>query len=130
MSKINSIKRLVKRYALAEIMGTITAVCAAGAVYQGTGSLAKAAVAGSMGEAIGYYAVATLRELKHYYRTHHKHPHIRRIMLTAGHSTRGLAVEFGPAYLVDSLLIRPLLLYWLPQILPWVWAAWLIGKLL
>ncbi len=118
------------RYLPGEIVGTITALLGASGAYLAYDhSLLAAAVAGSVCEAIGYYATASIREIIHYYRKHHSHPRLKRIALTTGHSLRGMITEFGPAEFIDGLFIRPVLLYHLPTMLGNVVVGWLVGKL-
>ncbi|MBC8082980.1 MAG: hypothetical protein H7Z21_07190, partial [Hymenobacter sp.] len=49
---------------------------------------------------------------------------------TFGRNVRALAVEFGPAEVLDSLLIRPALLYYVPHWLGSFAAGILLAKLL
>lgn len=119
------------RYLPAEIAGTITALLGAGIAYTATdGSLAAAAIAGSLAEAVGYYGAASIREITHFYKKHHGHAPLKRAMLTAGHSLRGMITEFGPAEFIDGLFIRPLLLYKMPSLIGNVALGWLVAKLI
>ncbi|NUT58058.1 MAG: hypothetical protein HOQ00_04330, partial [Agromyces sp.] len=51
------VKGWVVRYLPLEVLGTIAALVAAWAAYEASGSLAVAAIAGSLGESVGYYAL-------------------------------------------------------------------------
>lgn len=121
--------RMVVRYLPSEIAGTITALGAAGAVYFWSGSLVAAALAGSFGEAVGYYGMAGLREIRHQYERHRHHQRAERASRTATDSLRGMIVEFGPAESVDSLFVRPLLFYVIPRATGTTWLGWLAAKL-
>lgn len=120
-----------KRYLPSEILGTITALGGAYVAFSLTDSLIYAAVAGTLGENLGYYGYAATREVKKYYRRHHGHVRVKRMALTASHTIRSMLVEFGPAECLDSFLLRPFMLYIIPSTfsgLP-VWVGWLIAKL-
>lgn len=120
----------VARYGLMEIMGTITATLAGLAAHQLTGSLLVTAIAGSLGETVGFYGTAAYREIRQYYQLHHEHARLRRIWLTSLHAVRGMLIEFGPAEVVDSLFVRPALMYILPQVTGNIATGLLAGKLL
>ncbi|HSX34720.1 MAG TPA: hypothetical protein VLF62_03710 [Candidatus Saccharimonadales bacterium] len=118
-------------YLPAEITGTITAFAAFFITKNATDSLAAAAIVGSVGETIGYYAAALGGEVFRQWRSHHMHARFKRIWLTSVRSLGNLIVEFGPAEIVDSLVVRPGLFYLLPL---WfsghLWLALLAAKLL
>jgi hypothetical protein len=48
---------------------------------------------------------------------------------TGSRTVRDLLIEFGPAELVDSLLVRPLFMYLMPSLLHNFTAGILVGKL-
>ncbi|WP_159605812.1 hypothetical protein [Agromyces humi] len=97
-----------------------------------TGSLVVAAVAGTVGENVGYYALVVVRTVR-------GHARSRRVSRLTGRAARAwattwlaarsVAAEFGPAELVDSLLVRPVLLWAAAA----AWGAhplaWFAGKL-
>jgi hypothetical protein len=89
------------RYAPAEVGAIVGAVLGA-AMADPFGIAVATAYAGSIGEGIGFYAVLLARDL-------------RRLPVRRGrpvaHTVRGLMFEFGPAELVDSLLVRPVAMY-------------------
>jgi hypothetical protein len=117
------------RYLPAEIVGTVTAMAAALGVYEATGSLAAAALAGSVAEAVGFYGYFAARSGMQYYAKHRAHPRPRRLALAAMHTARDMLVEFGPAEAVDSFFTRPLFMYLGPQLLHNVGVGLLAGKL-
>lgn len=128
------LKRLLvaqgRRYIGPEIGGTVAVLCAASVAQHSTHSLAIAAVAGSIGEIIGFYGVATTLEVRHYYRHHNAEARARRIWLTIYHSLRGLLVEFGLAEFLDSLFVRPFTLYYGSVLLHYnLLLGWFVGKL-
>jgi hypothetical protein len=119
-----------RRYLLAEVVGTLAALAVALLVHATTGSLATAALAASVAESVAYYAIVLRRLLPALWLRHEGQPPARRLL----HTARGSVVEcsdFLAAELLDTLLLRPLLI--------WLAAGWagshigwglLIGKLL
>lgn len=105
----------IKRYAPAEIIGTITAMGSFWIAHNATDSLAIAAIAGTIGENIGYYGTATCREVLRYWRVHHYHARLKRLWLTGAHSLRDMVMEFGLAEILDSFVVRPGLFYLFPM---------------
>jgi ornithine decarboxylase len=95
-----------RRYLPAEAAGLSTALLGTMVTYRITGSAATAAFAGSACESIGYYATTWARDLRRHYRSLGG-----RAWRAAARTSRDLAVEFGPAEIVDSLFVRPGLMY-------------------
>lgn len=119
-----------RRYLLAEGVGTLCAVLAALLVLSVTDSLATAAVAASIAESAAYYAVVLRRMLPAIWRRHRGSTLGRRLVRTV-RDTVGEASDFLTAELLDTILLRPLLI--------WLAAGWtgpypvlglIIGKLL
>src|SRR5688572_1591710 len=84
------------RYAPAEA-GAILGALLAAAVVGPFGVAAATAYAGAIGDGIGFYGVLFVRDLRR------QPPRRGRVVSTV----RGLAMEFGPAELLDTLLVRP-----------------------
>jgi hypothetical protein len=118
------LREWVARYLPAELAGAVAALCAAGAQHAVSGSVASAAIAGTLGEGLGYYGIMVAREARH---QHRRRP--GRAWLTTGRTVRGVLVEFGPAEVVDSLASRPLLMYALTRLTGSVTGGVLLGKL-
>lgn len=123
------LKQMVTRYLPSEIAGTITALAAAGLAYAASDSLVAAAVAGSLGEGIGFYGITGLREFEQYYLHHYGQKRLRRAWLTAYHALRGMMVEYGPAETLDSVFVRPFLFYAIPRATGSTWLGWIAAKL-
>ena len=126
------VKGWAVRYLPLEVLGTIAALVAAWAAYEASGSTAVAAIAGSLGESIGYYALVVVRAA----RGHAASARVRalpgvthRARTTAWLTVRSVAAEFGPAELVDTLVVRPALLWAASAIWGAAAVAWLVGKL-
>lgn len=108
----------VRRYALAEACGTLSALFAAWTALHGTGSFAAAAIAGTLGENIGYYGATAVQDSLHWWRRYRRQPRQRRAWQTVVSTVRGMLLEFGPAEIIDSFFVRPGLMYLLPAYLP------------
>ena len=107
-----------RRYLLAEIAGTVAAVSAALAVHTVTGSLASAALAGSVAESLAYYGVILRRMLPIIWARHAGPGPVRRLVRT-GRDVLTEASDFLVAELADTLAVRPGLIY-----LAAGWAGW------
>src|SRR5262249_17422415 len=87
----------LRRSLPAGLSGTVSALPAAQLVLMASQSLALAALCGSIGETVGYYAAAIVRDVTAHYRLHRGHDSRRRLWLTCFTSLRSLLIEFGPA---------------------------------
>ncbi|MBX7450745.1 hypothetical protein GR927_22405 [Mycolicibacterium sp. 3033] len=119
----------IRRYLPCEIAGTAGEFGAAALAYAATGSLAAAAVAATIGASGGYYAAAFLTALRWTYRDHRHRDLGARIVVSTLLALRSVAIEFGPAELIDSLAVRPLAFYLGPALFDNVAAGWIFGKL-
>ena len=97
----------VRRYGLAELAGIATALAGSFLVHAFTTNEIAAAYGGALGENVGFYGLIVARELV----TDRRHAHSdgkpygsHGMLRTAAK----LIVEFGPAELLDSAVIRPL----------------------
>jgi hypothetical protein len=118
-----------KRYLPAEVVGSFTALTAAWAVYAISGSLVAAAIAGSIGESLGYYGCVAFRDLRRSNAQHRHHGLPQRRWLAGTRTARDMLIEFGPAELVDTFLARPFFMYLMPTLLHNLPAGLLAGKL-
>ena len=125
----DKIREWLWRYVPAEIVATITALLGATIAHTLTGLLIVAAIGGTIGENIGYYGYFAIKEATRHYRDHSQHGALRRMFLTAVKTVRDMAVEFGPAEALDSLVMRPLCMYLGPQLLPSFELGILAGKI-
>ena len=97
----------IARYGPAEIVGTLAALGGSFLIFHLTRSAIAAAYGGALGENVGFYGTIFSREfcrdLRGFRASNQRyHP------LAAAKLAGGLLVEFGPAELLDSFLIRPL----------------------
>ena len=118
----------LNRYIPAEILGTIGALIAAWVVYSHTHSYIAAAASGWVGEGIGFYGYFVTTELLLSGRKYQQYPLIRRLLLAITTASTNLLVEFLPAELLDNFIIRPYLMYLLPQYIHPYPVGFLIGK--
>jgi len=99
--RLDKAREWFARYAPAEV-GAILGALLAAAVVGPFGVVAATAYAGTIGDGVGFYSVLFVRDLR-------RRPAGRRGRLAA--TVRGLVLEFGPAEVLDSLLVRPLAMY-------------------
>ncbi|GAA0950970.1 hypothetical protein [Virgisporangium aurantiacum] len=119
------IGRWCARYLPAEVVGTISAVASAYFAYLATGDRATAAIAGTIGENVGFYGVMAVIEWR---RQGEMGPMGRQAK--ALRTIRVLSAEFGPAELIDSLLVRPGAMYVGPFVTGGITSGSLLGKIM
>ena len=119
----------LRRYLPNEIAGWAGELGAALAVYYSTGSFALAVVAGTIGASVGYYATAYINGVRWTYRAYAGRGAVTRIVIANVKTIRSIALEFGPAEVIDSVVIRPVMLYLWPYLLGNVAVGWVIGSL-
>ena len=116
-------------YLPCEIAGTVGELGGAAVAYVLTGSTAAAAVTATVGASVGYYAAAYLTAMRWAYRARRDRTRVVRLVAANLIALRSVAIEFGPAELIDSLLVRPAAFYIGPQIFGNVVVGWIFGKL-
>ena len=103
---MSKMKRWLKRYWLAETIGTATALLSAIGIALIAGSPLAIAIVAPWGENLGYYGTMLVQEWRlEATRTNGKG------LGSIARRIPGLTLEFGPAELIDSLLARPFLMY-------------------
>ena len=105
------LREWVRRYLPCEIAGTVGELGGAAVAYLATGSLAAAAIAATIGASAGYYAAAYVSAVRWSYRDHGHRRWPSRVLVSNLLALRSVAVEFGPAELIDSVAIRPVAFY-------------------
>jgi hypothetical protein len=118
----------IKRYLPNELAGWAGQVIAAAATYDWTGSYAAAVVAATVGASAGYYATAYVNGVRWSYRALHGRSRTARALRANVLALRSIAVEFGPAEAIDSILIRPVALYLGPVVVGSTAAGFVIGS--
>jgi hypothetical protein len=119
------VARWCARYLPAEVAGTICAVTSAYVAYLITGDRAVAAISGTLGENVGFYGAMAVAEFRRQARVTIGGRQVR-----AWRTVRVLFAEFGPAEVLDSLLVRPVAMYVGPFLTGGMASGSLVGKLM
>jgi hypothetical protein len=119
----------VRRYLPCEIAGTAGELGGAAVAYLATGSLAAAATTATIGASAGYYAAAYVSALRWSYHGHDHRRRPSRVLVSSLLALRSVAVEFGPAEVMNSVAVRPVAYYADPLIFDNTIAGWIFGKL-
>ena len=119
----------VRRYLPNELAGWTAETRQRVATYQLTGSYAAAVVAGTIGSSAGYYATAYANGVRWAYRANAGRNTVMRIFLANGLAIRSIAVEFGPAEAIDSIVVRPIALFAGPFVVGNTALGWVLGSL-
>jgi hypothetical protein len=125
----SKLREWVRRYLPCEIAGTVGELGGAAIAYLVTGSLAAAAITATVGASVGYYATAYVSALRWTHRDHADRHWLERMLISNLLALRSVAVEFGPAELIDSVAVRPIAFYVGPSIFDNTIAGWIFGKL-
>jgi hypothetical protein len=118
----------VRRYLPGEIAGTVAELGGAAAAFLLTGSYAAAAIAGTVGAVGGYYAVVYTNAVRWAWRGQRQSNRARRVIWANVLAWRSVVMEFGPAELVDSLLVRPAAYYLGPALFGSAVTGWIAAK--
>ena len=119
----------IRRYLPNELAGWVGELGGAALTYQVTGSYAAAVVAGTIGASVGYYATAYINGVRWSYHAQVGGSWPMRILLANGLAARSIAVEFGPAEAIDSIVVRPAALYIGPFVLGSTAVGWVAGSI-
>jgi hypothetical protein len=96
----------LRRYGLAECAGVACALIGTFTARHLTTSTVVAAYAGAWGETLGYSSVIVVRDALSAARAVHAAGRVMEVRDAGGVAT-GLLTEFGPAAILDTLLVRP-----------------------
>jgi hypothetical protein len=119
----------VRRYLPCEIAGTIGELGGAAVAYFLTGSMAAAAITATIGASAGYYATAYISAVRWSYREQVDRGVAMRIAVANLFAVRSMAIEFGPAEVIDTIAVRPVAYYVGPMLFDNVVAGWVFAKL-
>ncbi len=122
------LKEWTKQYLPSEIIGTVTAVGAASLMHVFNENQVVVAYAGSVGEALGFYTTVFIQSVI----TADNQQKLQNKRFSLAGVPKILAkllLEFGPAGLVDGLILRPLFMYLFPIYLNNVPLGILVGKI-
>jgi len=107
------VKELIKRYLPAEILSILVTLASSWLVFELTQNAITTALAGTWGGNIAYFGYILVNDilisLKNCKRNNLNYKWKNFLQ-----NIRALAVEFGIAELIDSLFIRPTLMYYFP----------------
>lgn len=123
------IKEWIKRYLPAEIVGTLTAIGAASIAHVFYENLIFTAYAGSLGEAAGFYSTIFIQNtiaIGKKNKIENKQFHLSDISKII----TNIVLEFGPAGIIDGLLLRPFFMYIFPLLLKNFTLGIFIGKII
>lgn len=119
----------IRRYLPCEIVGTVSEFGSAAVVYVLTDSPAAVAIAATIGATVGYYAMAYTTAVRWSARSQPHRPWPARILVANLLALRSVVVEFGPAEVIDSVLVRPLAFYAVPMLVGNFAVGFVIAKL-
>ncbi len=119
-----------RRYLPLELAGWVGELGGAAAGYLWTGSLAAAALVATLGGLVAYYVPAYVIAVRWSIPENRHRPWWTRTGLAHLLAIRSLAIEFGPAEVIDTLLVRPALIYATPVLLNHVVWGWVLGGFL
>ena len=125
---MKKIKKWLKRYLPAEIIGTIFALVASLGVYSLTKNDVLAAIAGAWSETIGFFGTMIIREVRHSQKEH-REENKNYSIFSFIKDARSIIFEFGFSEILDTWLIRPFTMYIFPLIIPNRPIGVLVGKL-
>ena len=117
-----------RRYLPCEIAGTAGELGGAGLAYAMTGSITGAAIVATIGASAGYYAAAYGAAVRATYANRRHLPWMARVITANALALRSVAIEFGPAEVIDSLLIRPFAYTLGPLLFGGMVAGWIFAK--
>ena len=119
----------IRRYLPNEIAGTVAELGGAWFMYLCTGSLAAAAVAGTVFCSVGYYGAAYVNAVRWALPDNWQRSRSARFAMANWLAVRSIAVEFGPAEGIDSLAVRPASFFLFPTLVGNTAAGLVIGKI-
>lgn len=123
------IREWLRRYLPCEIAGTTCEMGGAALTYHVTDSAAAAAIVATIGASVGFYAAAFIAAVRTAYRMDRSVSRSSRALRATYRALRSVAIEFGPAEVIDSLLIRPLAFYFGPMLFGGLATGWIFAKL-
>lgn len=125
---LQKIKELFKRYLPAEIVGTLTAVSAASITHIFSDNHIFIAYIATLGEAIGFFSTIFIQHFLTFSKkrkTENKQFSLLDISKIISH----ILLEFGPAEIIDGLVLRPFFMYLFPLLIKSFTLGILLGKI-
>ena len=121
------VREWLRRYGPAEVLSLLFTVGAAAATERAGGNGVAVALAATWAGNLAYFGLILGQDVWQTRRTLHAQGRAYTPGIF-GRNVRALVVEFGAAEALDSLLIRPALMYWLPRWLHSVPQGVLVAK--
>lgn len=118
-----------KRYVPAEIVSIATTLLSAWLAHRSGGSALLIALVSTWGGNVGYYGYILVADILRSVKAHRQNGKPYNVA-SAAIDFRSLIVEFGMGEIVDSLFIRPAIMYYVPQLIPGFAAGILVAKLI
>lgn len=118
----------IKRFLPAELIGSTLAVSASFLTLRFTGNKILAAYAGAIGDTSGFYLTIITQSLLIKHRTV-KQTHQKFSLIHLLAVLKDTIIEFGPAELLDSFMLRPFFMYLFPTLLKNYALGIIIGKI-
>ncbi len=122
------LKEWLKRYLPAEIVAAIVLLLTVWLTFSLTGTMVVAAYVGTICEALGYYCYIAVRDINKDIR-HHKENNIKYGFFSFLKNFRNLILEFGLSEALDTFLVRPFFIFFLPLLLGNLALGVLLAKL-
>ena len=122
------VREWIKRYLPAEILSVIATLIAVGLTYKLTGNLFTTALVGTWVGNIAYFGYILIQDIIQTVNSCRfmEVPYTRISFLK---NLRNLVLEFGIAEIIDSFLIRPILMYYLPVLVGNLFIGVLLAKI-
>jgi hypothetical protein len=108
------VQEWLRRYGPAELLSLLATLGAAAVTAQAGGTRVAVALAATWAGNVAYFGLLLLQDMRQARRQLAAQGRAYSLA-TFGRNVRALVVEFGVAEVLDSFLIRPALMYWLPR---------------
>ena len=125
---LQKIKEFSKRYLPAEIVGTITAICAASITHGFSDNPVFIAYIATFGEAIGFFSTILIQHIFTFSKKR-KAANKQFSLLDFPKIISHILLEFGPAEIIDGLVLRPFFMYLFPLLIKKFILGILLGKI-
>jgi hypothetical protein len=125
---LQKIKEFSKRYLPAEIIGTLTAIGAASIAHLFSDNHVFIAYIATLGEAVGFFSTIFIQQ----FLTFSKKRKIENKQFSLSDISKIIShvlLEFGPAEILDSLVLRPFFMYLFPSLVKNFTLGILLGKI-
>jgi hypothetical protein len=121
-------KEWLQRYLPSEIAGTVSAIASASLARHFSSNMITIAYVGSLGESIGFFTTVFIQQLLVV--TRKNKAQLKSFSVLDFTKIIGsMALEYGPAGIIDSFLLRPFFMYVFPSVLHNFTLGILVGKL-